>query len=129
MILKTKADLKDGPDNINSHPWICFLLIYWLSFGERERERGGFHLKLDAQGHEGGRILDVDGRRGGESWKLDNFYRHHMCIIPLADWETILIWFSDASLFPMIEKSRESIGNLWWSFNWTLLQWELMVLF
>ena len=24
LILKTKADLKEGPDNINSHPWIMF---------------------------------------------------------------------------------------------------------
>ena len=24
QILKTKAELKEGPDNANSHPWIMF---------------------------------------------------------------------------------------------------------
>ena len=61
MILKTKAHLKEVPDNKNSHP--CFLLIDWLSFGERE-EGGRIRLKLDVQGQGGGRILEVDGQGG-----------------------------------------------------------------
>ena len=45
-------------------------LIDLLSFG-----KGGFHLKLDVQGQEGGRIMDVDGQvgwgRGGpENWTI-----------------------------------------------------------
>ena len=42
--MKTKADLKEGPDNIKAIPRLCFLLIDWLSFGE------GGRLKLDIQG-------------------------------------------------------------------------------
>ena len=37
---------------------LCFPLIDWLSFGEKK----GVRLKLDVQGQEGGRILDVDGQ-------------------------------------------------------------------
>ena len=41
LILKTKANLKERPDN--SHPWIMvFLLVDWLSFGEGEGGGEGF---------------------------------------------------------------------------------------
>ena len=40
---------------------LCFLLTDWLSFREGEKVR----LKLDVQGQEGGRILDVVGQGGG----------------------------------------------------------------
>ena len=63
----------------SSHPWIMFsvnwLVIIWSGGGE-------VCLKLDVQGQEGGRILDVDGQVGGVSWKLFNFDEHYMCIIP-----------------------------------------------
>ena len=36
LILKTKADLKEEPDNIIVIYGLCFLLIDWLSFGEGE---------------------------------------------------------------------------------------------
>ena len=39
---------------------LCFLLTDWLSFREGEKVR----LKLDVQGQEGGRILDVVGQGG-----------------------------------------------------------------
>ena len=55
LILKTKADLKENSDNIIFILGLCFLLINWLSFGERSRgPRGGggmICLKLlDVQG-------------------------------------------------------------------------------
>ena len=54
--MKTNVNLKEGPDNINSHPWIKFsfnrLIIIW--------REGEVRLKLDVQGQGGGRILDVD---------------------------------------------------------------------
>ena len=40
---------------------LCCLLIDWLPF---ENGRWGVRLKLDVQGQRGGRILDVDGKRG-----------------------------------------------------------------
>ena len=40
---------------------------------------GGIRLKLDVQGEGGGRILDVAGKGGWGSWKLENFHGHHMC--------------------------------------------------
>ena len=47
MILKTKAEMKERPDNIIVILGLCFLLIDWLSFGEgssfdigRPRSRG-----------------------------------------------------------------------------------------
>ena len=74
--LKTKADLKEGPGNI-SHASIIFsfnwLVIIW---------RRGIRLKLDVQVQVGGRILDVDGKGGGGSYKLDNFHGRHMFITP-----------------------------------------------
>ena len=55
LILKTKADLKNGSDNIKKSS---------LDYG----------LKLDVKGQEGGRVLDVDeqgGRVGGlENWTI-----------------------------------------------------------
>ena len=59
--MKTKADLKEGPE----FPLIlglCFLLVViW---------RGGVCLQLGAHGQGGGRILDVDGQGDGglENW-------------------------------------------------------------
>ena len=61
--MKTKTDLKEGPDNIIFILGLCFLLIDWLSFGEG----GGVRLKLDVQDHGYRRILDVDGQGGGGS--------------------------------------------------------------
>ena len=40
---------------------LCFLLIDWLSFGDR------VHLELDVQSQAGGQSLDVDGQGGGRS--------------------------------------------------------------
>ena len=77
LILKIKADLKEGPDNIRVILRLCFLFIDWSSFG---KGRGG-HLKLAVQGQGGEKILDVDGQGGWGSWKLDNFYGYHMRII------------------------------------------------
>ena len=54
----------------NSHLWIMFFLIDWLSFG---KDRGGNRLKLDFQGQGVGRILDVDGQGGGGSEDLTIF--------------------------------------------------------
>ena len=47
---------------------LCFILIDWLSFGV-----GGVRLKLDVQGQEGGRILDVDGQGGWGVLKTGKF--------------------------------------------------------
>ena len=55
---------------------LCFLFIDWLSFGD-----GGW-FEIGCPRSRCGRILDVDGQGGGGSWKLDNFDRCHMCIIP-----------------------------------------------
>ena len=46
---------------------LCFLLIYWFSFG------GGICLKLDVQGQGGGNILDVNGQGDGalQNWTMD----------------------------------------------------------
>ena len=61
LILKTKTYLKERPDNnIMVILGLCFLLTDWLSFREGEKVR----LKLDVQGQEGGRILDVVGQGG-----------------------------------------------------------------
>ena len=66
-MLKKRADLKEGPDNINSHPWIMFsfnwLVIIWRDEAGGEWKGGG-RLKLDVQGQGGGRILDVDEQGG-----------------------------------------------------------------
>ena len=43
---------------------------------------GGVCLKLDVQGQGGGTILNVDRQAGWGSWKLDNCYGCHMCIVP-----------------------------------------------
>ena len=43
---------------------------------------GRVRLRLDVQGQGRRRILDVDGQKGEESWKLDNFHGRRMCIIP-----------------------------------------------
>ena len=48
LIQKTKADLKERPDNIILIIGLCFLLIDWLSFGERDRDEA--RSKLDVQG-------------------------------------------------------------------------------
>ena len=69
LILKTKGNLKEGPDNINSHLW--FMLSFnWLVVIWRKRE--GVRLKLDVQSQGGGRILDVDrqGCGGLENWTI-----------------------------------------------------------
>ena len=59
--MKTKADLKEGPDNmivIFGFFSLNCLVIVWKGEG-----RGPF----DVQGQRGGRILDVDGQEGGGS--------------------------------------------------------------
>ena len=54
-----------------SHPWIMFsvnwLVIIWSGGGE-------ICLKLDVQGQEGGRILDVDGQGGWGVLKIVQFW-------------------------------------------------------
>ena len=35
-------------------------------------------MKLDVQGHGGGRILDIDEQGGWGSWKLGNYHGHHV---------------------------------------------------
>ena len=64
LILKTKADLKERPDNIIVIYGLCFLLIDWLSFGKGGGGGGGESFKVDVQGQGGGRILDVAGKGG-----------------------------------------------------------------
>ena len=71
LILKTNANLKEGPGKMIVMLGLCFLLIDWLSF----EEGGGVRLKLDVQCQEGGRILDVDGQGvkwggGLENWTI-----------------------------------------------------------
>ena len=57
LILKTKADLKEGPDKkIIVILGLWFLLNDWLSFRE------GFCLKLNLQGQGGGKIFEEDGQ-------------------------------------------------------------------
>ena len=55
----------------SSHPWIMFsvnwLVIIWSGGGE-------VCLKLDVQGQEGGRILDVDGQGGWSVLKIVQFW-------------------------------------------------------
>ena len=73
LILKTKADLKENSDNIIFILGLCFLLINWLSFGERTRGprggRGMICLKLlDVQG-----TWRDKGVRGGGWWGLENW--------------------------------------------------------
>ena len=55
----------------SSHPWIMFsvnwLVIIWSGGGE-------ICLKLDVQGQEGGRILDVDGQGGWGVLKIVQFW-------------------------------------------------------
>ena len=51
-----------------------WLVITW-------RVGKGVRLKLYVEGKEGRRIFDIAGQGGGESWKLDNFHRRHMCIV------------------------------------------------
>ena len=43
-----------------------------------------FKIDLEGMEEENGRILDIDrkGEWGAGSWKLDNFHRFHMRIIP-----------------------------------------------
>ena len=60
MILKTKADLKERPDNINSHAWIMFSFNWLVSIWRK----GDVCLKLDIKGQGDGRILDIDGQGG-----------------------------------------------------------------
>ena len=56
----------------------CFFLTDWLSFGEMV-----VRLKLDVQGLGGGKILNVDGQKGGVGLKNStNFQGRYMCIIP-----------------------------------------------
>ena len=76
MILKTKAELKERPDNIIVILGLRFLLIDLLSFGE-----GWVRLKLNVQGQGCGRILEVACQGGRGSRKLDNFrgrYVYHL---------------------------------------------------
>ena len=44
----------------------------------------GVRFKLDVQGQEGERILDVAGQGGEESSKLNNFHGRHVFIVPNA---------------------------------------------
>ena len=45
LILKTKADLKERPDNTIVILGLCFLLIDWLSFGKAGGGGGGESFK------------------------------------------------------------------------------------
>ena len=70
----------EGPDNINSYPWITFsfnlLVIIWILCPRRK-----VCLKLDVQGQGSGIILVVDGHGGKGFWKLDNFHGRYLCIV------------------------------------------------
>ena len=48
----------------------CFFLIDWLSFSYSETERERVRFKLNVEGQEGERILDVDGQGGWEVLKI-----------------------------------------------------------
>ena len=52
-------------------------------------------LKLDVQGQEGGKMLDVDGQESEGSWKLDNFHGRHMCIDPNPKHEVLFSWYKN----------------------------------
>ena len=78
LLLKTEADLREGPDNINIQPWIMFS-FNWLVIISRE-EGVVWNLTSNFE-----RVYDYwmqINKRGGGSWKLDNFHGRHMCIIP-----------------------------------------------
>ena len=74
---KRKSTWRKDLITYNNNPWIMFsfnwLVIIW---------RGGVRLKLDVQGQGSGRILGVDQQERWWSWKLNNFHRRHICIIP-----------------------------------------------
>ena len=78
LILKTKTDPEEGPDNLNSHPWIMFSFNWWFI----NWRGGGGSFEIGHPRSRGQRILDVDGQGDEGSWKLDNFHGCHMCIIP-----------------------------------------------
>ena len=78
----------------NSHPWIMFsfnwLVIIW---------RGRILLKLDVQGHGGGRISDVDGQGEWgvlrtEQFSWTSYVYHHY-----YRWYSIKHFISDKSVF------------------------------
>ena len=60
------------------------MLLLFHSLLKRVEGTGGwrFRLKLDVQGQEDGKILNVDGQGDGDSRNLDSFHGRHMCIIP-----------------------------------------------
>ena len=64
LILKTNANLKEGPGKMIVMLGLCFLLIDWLSF----EEGGGVCLKLDVQCQEGGQGVKWGG--GLENWTI-----------------------------------------------------------
>ena len=52
----------------------CCSIVCWREWGSS--------FKIGRPKSKGGKMLDVDRQRGGRSWKLDNFYGRHMCIVP-----------------------------------------------
>ena len=91
--LKTKADMKERPDNIKSHPLVMFSFNCLVIIC---RGRASVYLRLDVQGQGSGRILNVAAQGVGGSWKLDNCHGCHMCIVPdsaTVKWAEYIFWF------------------------------------
>ena len=89
--------------------------------------KGGVRLKLDVQGQEGGRILDVTGQGDGGSWKLDNFHVSSLGVISGNRKATMIIsWFiininkiQILSLLRLIKISKKLMAFLLYSIvNW-----------
>ena len=87
LILKTKSDLKEGPNNIIIFIFgLCFLLVDWLSFGEGGSfEIGGPRLR----GWKNVGLRWTRGVGGPENWTI---FMDVMCV-------SSFIWFWQFFLF------------------------------
>ena len=72
-----KADLKEEPNDINSHPWIVFFLIDWLPF----RDGGEGRFKIGPPRSTGWKNFGHRWTRGWGVLKIGRFswtsYVHH----------------------------------------------------
>ena len=78
----------------NSHPWIMFsfkwLIIVIIILSGRGR---GVRLKLDVQGQEGGRILNVDGKGGWAGLENWTIFMDVICVSSLNNIMSRIICF------------------------------------
>ena len=73
---KRKSSRRKDLIKYNSHPWIMFFLIDWLSF----EKDGGFVWNWTSK-VKGVEEFWTYMNKGGASRKVDNFHERHMCII------------------------------------------------